>query len=257
MKWIEENAKLVLPKSLGRSVGLHISEVIRDYAVESSVLDRKWVTEAAIEDQDTNLMQVGLGWEDYLAKYQHPEIEFHPGELYVDDEEFCNCGHDRDVHRDIKNNNGFYRMWDCTVIGCECHRFRAQRIYMSPDGISTLDRDDYAELFMKSGHFCHEFKFTRKSCRDFCLQLNQRSPKTLMWQWQIMSYCKAMDTLAAKLHVMFIAGDYSRGEDRTPGESTAPYKIFRAEFTEEDIESNWAKFRQHARHMRLSRMVTT
>lgn len=252
MKWTEEPAKLTLHNAIGRSAGLHISEVIRDYAVEASVLDRKWITEAAIEDQDTNLMQVGLGWEDYLARYQHPEIEFHPGELYVEDLDFCQCGHDRDVHV-----RPYVQITQpvCSVVECDCRRFRAQRIYMSPDGISTIDRDDYADLFVKSGYFCHEFKFTRKSSRDFVGQLNQRSPKTLMWIWQIMCYCKAMDTLAAKLHVMFINGDYSR-DVKTPGESMAPYKVFRAEFTEEDIENNWIKFKTHARHMRLNRMLS-
>ena len=242
MRWIEENHKLVLPRSSGRSTGLHISDVIRSYAIEASVLDRKWVTETLIEDQNTNLMQVGLGWEDYLAKYQHPEIEFHPGELYVDDDEFCPCGHDRNVH-DQKH----------CVPDCDCSRFRVHRIYMSPDGISLIDPEDYADLFRKSGHFCHEFKFTKKSSRDFCQLLNDRSPKTLMWQWQIMCYCKAMDTLAAKLHVMFINGNYSR-TDNDP-ESMPSYKVFRCEYAEQDIEDNWTKFKQHARHMRLERMV--
>lgn len=238
MKWIQEHHKLVLAPSLGRSAGMHISEVIRDYAVTASVLDRKWVTEVAIEDQDTNLMQVGLAWEDYLGSTQHPDVEFHPGELYVDDEEFCGCGHDRDVHPSC----------------CGCLKFKAHRIYMSPDGISVIDGGIYPHLFRKSNHFCHEFKFTKKSSRDFLELLRDQSPKTLMWTWQILCYCKAMNTLAAKLHVMFINGDYSRGEKK-PGESSSPYHVFRAEFTEEEVENNWDKFKQHARHMRTNRMT--
>jgi hypothetical protein len=254
MRWIKEKSKLVLPKSQGRSAGLHISEVIRDYAVEASVLDRKWVKETAIEDQDTNMMQVGLAFEDYLGATQHPEIEFHPGELFLDDQDFCMCGHDRDAHKHIANNNGFHKMWDCSISGCECQRFKAHRIYMSPDGISLIDGAAYPHLFRKCGNFLHEFKFTKKSSRDFVDLLNQQSPKTLMWQWQIQCYCMAMGTLAAKLHVMFINGDYSRKEPE-PGTSSAPYEIFRGEFTEEDIEKNWNKFKQHARHMRINRMV--
>lgn len=233
MKVYEEKFDLRMPKSHGRSKGLHVSEVIRDYALCCGVLDRKYARKIDFEDDNTNLMQIGLGWEDYLANYQHPEIEFHPGEWRVEDETLCgNCGIDRDCHK---------------ADGCD--KFVPLTIFMSPDGASAIDPEDYGDLFAisKSRLFLHEFKFTRKSSRNFARSLRMKEKKALMWLWQIMSYCKAMDTLAAKLHVMFINGNYSR-DDKDP-ESQPSYKIFRLHFAQEDIDKNWNLIRNHARTM--------
>lgn len=240
MKVFEEKFKLRLPKSMGRSEGMHVSEIIRDYAVTTKTLDKKWVSTALIEDQNTNLMQVGLGWEDYLARYQHPEIEFHPGEIFMEDDEFCECGHYRDVHLNGKE--------DCNCGGCLCERFRPLTVHMSPDGVSCIDPEDYADLFTVSDTFLHEFKFTRKSSRDFKRALQYREKKALMWLWQIAAYCIALNTLAAKLHVMFINGNYSR-DDNDP-ESQPSYKIFRIEWEREDLERTWNLLRNHARTMK-------
>lgn len=239
MKVFEEKFKLVLPKSHGRSKGLHVSEVIRDYALKTSVLDKKWVTDVVIEEQNTNLMQVGLGWENYLAAYQHPEIEFHPGEVWCDDDEFCMCGHEIELHGNCKE--------ECNEQGCICEGFQPMRIYMSPDGVSMIDPEDYADLYVLTNHFLHEFKFTKKSSRDFVKHLRLKSKKALMWLWQIMSYCFALKTLCAKLHVMFINGNYSR-EDGDP-ESMPAYKVFRIEFTQEELDKHWRLIRNHARGM--------
>lgn len=239
MKVYEEKFRLVLPKSHGRSAGLHISEVIRDYAFRSKVLDAKWKTEVLIEDQNTNLMQVGLAWEQYLeASGQLPDVEFHPGEVWVDDDEFCMCGHELDCHGTGRK---------CNIDGCVCSGFRPMRIFMSPDGVSMIDEEDYADLFVMCDHFLHEFKFTKKSCRDFIQLLRLRGKKVLMWLWQIMAYCYALRTLAAKLHVMFINGNYSRAEG-DPDAMPTP-KVYRFEFTQEDLDDNWKLLRNHAREM--------
>lgn len=233
MKVYTERFQLVLPKSHGRSVGMHVSDIIRDLALNGGVLDPKWVKGIALEEQNTNMMQLGLAFEDYLGSTQHPEIEFHPGEMYVDVWSVCSsCGKEKADHSFIEDDG---------------HVFAALRIYLSPDGVSLIDSDDYAELFKFSCHFLHEFKLTKKSSRDFAQALRTHEKKVLMWLWQIMAYCYACKTLAAKLHVMFVNGNYSRNEDDP--ESMPKYDIFRLEFSQEEIDTNWAMLTTHARRM--------
>lgn len=229
----EKPHKLSLPQSHDRSVGLHISEVIRDYALNSGALDKKWVTEVAIEEQNTNMMWLGLAAEEALA-ISHPNIDFHPGEVWIDLDDFCGrCSKDIDE--------------------CRCKHFEPLRIFMSPDGTSLIDVDDYADLWVYCDYFLHEFKFTKKSSRDFAKSLRTREKKVKMWLWQIMSYCKALNTLAAKLHVMFVNGNYSRKDDDP--DSQASYKIFRFEFDQNDIDSNWDLLSKHARAMARRKVV--
>jgi hypothetical protein len=135
--------KLVMPPSHGRSIGLHVSEVIRDLAFVTGTLDSKWKTDVVIELQDTSLMQVGMAWEDYLEKSgQHPEITYHPKELKVNSGLCAICGD---------------RFKDC--LGMD-HNATKLYVYMSPDGF-TLDSD--SDLLVA----LNEIKFTKKSCRDF------------------------------------------------------------------------------------------
>src|ERR1017187_652584 len=197
MKIIEEFFQLRLPRDATRSEGLHLSEILRDLAFAMGVLDAKY--NVPIEESSTEMMQLGLAMEDYLAKYQHPEIEFHPGELYLDG------------------------------------------IAMSPDGISMVDSEDYATAIgLEIGtHILHEFKLTRKSSRDFKDALRLRTKKVLMWLWQIQAYrhalnkiCEGDDCYAAKLHVWFVNGNYSR--DESDPEAGPSYKIYRLIFSQEE-----------------------
>lgn len=206
MKVREEHVDLVLSKSVGRSKGLHMSEVIRSYALTTGVLDRKYDVE--IDDSDIKvLVHLGMAFEDYLAAYQHPEIHFHPGEMVL---------------------NG---------------------IAMSPDGMS----------FCAVGQdwVLHEFKLTLKSSREFRQSIRLRAKKTLMYMWQIMCYRFAMNKLLvsngqepcykAKLHVMFLRGNYARNFNDPEGLPT--YKVFTLIFTPEELEDNWSLFLNHAREM--------
>lgn len=220
--WTEEH-KLVLPQSHGRSVGLHISEVIRDLAVCGKVLDKKWIKEIAIELQDTSLMQVGLAWEDYLERSgQHPEIEYHPGELCVRTRLCAVCGDYADEHFDHD------------------HRFVTLRIYMSPDGF-TFDDNKVLLLYL------NEIKFTKKSCRDFAAGLRMGSKKSIMYVWQIAAYLKGAGGLDAKLHVLFVMGNYSY-DDTDPDGGTV-YRIFRLQYTQDEIDQIWRMLENHAREM--------
>lgn len=201
MKVIEEDYSLRLPRDPNRSAGVHLSDVLRSLAFMANILDAKY--DIPIEESDSTLMQIGLAWESYLAAYQHPEIEFHSGELFLDG------------------------------------------IYMSPDGVSVVDDEDYADVIRvdKGDYLLHEFKLTRKSCRGFRELVKKRHKKALLWLWQIMAYRHAMNQLAggecyvAKLHVMFVNGNYSYS-DSDP-ESRPTYKVYRMHFTEQELQENW------------------
>lgn len=70
---------LVLPQDGTRTPGLHLSDVIRDLAVKSGVLDAKWLQ----ADLSPMMMMLGLAWEEWVSK-QHSEVVFHPGEVIRD-----------------------------------------------------------------------------------------------------------------------------------------------------------------------------
>lgn len=225
--------KLVLPKSVGRSKGAHISDVLRDYALTTGTLDAKYAGKLDPDTDDTTLIQIGLAFEDYLSRTQHKEIEYHPGEVYVDCE-FCgSCGISRDVHR---------------LEGC--NKFRALRVYMSPDGVSFPPEGEPVYFYLHPvNHILHELKFTQKSSRDFEEALRLKGKKARMWLWQIMSYCYALGTLAAKLHVCFVRGNYSPNFD-DPG-SRVCYEIFLLEFSQAELDANWELMSSHAQGMVL------
>lgn len=229
-KVLEESIKLRLPKSHGRSVGLHLSEIIRDLAFNTAVLDEKYRTEVALDEQDTHMMQLGLAWEDYLEKSeQFPDIEFHPGELKARCGFCAFCGEDSDEHLESD------------------HVYKELVIYMSPDGFGYAMVAD--ALF-----FLAEVKLTKKSCRNFAQGIRMRSKKSAMWIWQIAGYLYGLwqldpplKSLVAKLFVMFVNGNYSYKMDDPDG--GAVKKCFTLIFDEEEVEENWRRLRNHARVM--------
>lgn len=165
------------------------------------------------EDMDDNvIVHCGMAWEDYIAKNLHPDLEYHPGELNLDG------------------------------------------IAMSPDAIGIVDNEDYADRMgvELDSWILSEFKFTRKSSRDFKELLRLKSPKVRLWLWQIMAYRYALNKICepgtecyiAKLHVLFVSGNY-KWDDKDP-ESKPTYRIFILEFEPEELESNWAVIKSHA-----------
>jgi hypothetical protein len=74
-----------------------------------------------------------------------------------------------------------------------------------------------------------------------------RSKKSLLYVWQIAAYLHGVGSTTAKLHVLFINGNYSY--DQSDPESGTMYKIFRLEFTEEEITTNWRMLMKHAATM--------
>ena len=169
VKLVTTDYPMFLPKSEGRSDGVHVSSIIRCIATEQGILTPEWAEELSLVDVRTITdpiailrISIGLAIEQYyiphiLSAYG---VVDHPGELLYDG------------------------------------------VYMSPDGedesvIITLDE---ANLFCR----VHEVKATYKSTKtvgDFSTQW--------MWMAQVKAYCIARGTRYAVVHVWFMCGDYT------------------------------------------------
>ena len=99
-------------------------------------------------------------------------------------------------------------------------------IYMSPDGV-TIPDDGSFDFSLGSG-IVEEIKTTWKSARK---------PIEAQWTWlaQVKSYCKALPTLCARLHVVYINGDYDYNRPGPPPQ----YIIYSLQFTQEELDDNW------------------
>lgn len=195
------------PSDPNRSVGLHLSTILRDLALMTGVLNSKYSSQEGIEGSAT--VAVGFAFEEWAARNLHPEMVFHPEELHLDG------------------------------------------ISMSPDGLTLSDLDDVTDdMAVEPGTWIlNELKTTRKSSRGFLETLQSGGNKAKLWLWQIMAYRHALNQLypeqsclVAKLHVLFLAGDYSYSG--TP-ESETHYRIFRLEFTPEELAKNWRMILAH------------
>lgn len=82
----------------------------------------------------------------------------------------------------------------------------------------------------------HEIKATYKSLRTVADLESQ-----WMWLTQVRAYCKALNTRVAYLHVLFLCGDY-----QFP--ITPQLRCWRIEFTQEEIDENWALITDYLKH---------
>lgn len=82
----------------------------------------------------------------------------------------------------------------------------------------------------------HECKATYKSTKTI---------GDLSTQWmllaQIKAYCKALNTLVAYVHILFLCGDYSYP-------LSPVLKVWRVEFTQVEVDDNWDTFTTFVRH---------
>lgn len=188
-----------------RSPGMHQSSIIKAIALNVGFLDAKWALD---EISNPLMVALGLAWEDWVTVNLHPEITYHPGEMQLDD------------------------------------------ISLTCDGVSEISSDEYTSIWLSPipGDFTHfrinEFKLTKKSSRHVggkdTLLLDK---KWWMWITQIKGYCMVWGTRWARLHVMFVNGDYTQG-----GASEPQYRIFDIEFSEYELFDNWQMILNH-RHL--------
>lgn len=93
-------------------------------------------------------------------------------------------------------------------------------ILMTPDGLEYLDATEDIVV--------HEYKCTWKTSRH-------PIEKHVLWLMQIKAYCKVMKTLFAKIHIMYVNGNYKY--DATGGPC---FRVLALSFTQKEIDANWA-----------------
>lgn len=113
-------------------------------------------------------------------------------------------------------------------------------IFMSPDGVNpTLGA-------------LEEYKSTYISSREGIVEAVEVNGATVQifrdkffhWGVQIKAYLKWLGVRSAILRVLFICGDYNRP-------ISPQFKSYRLEFTDQEIENNWAMLIKVAREERL------
>jgi len=187
------------PSKTPRSVGVHISRIIRAIAVESGILTSERIEDLQLIEVKSGMeisdpmvairICMGLAFEEwYIPNHLAPEgVVDHPGEWKLDG------------------------------------------IYMSPDG------EELSEIIVEGkSTYCpkiHEVKFTYKSTKTVG-ETEDSLRGQFLWMAQLKSYCKAAGTTLADLHVLFVCGDY-----KFP--IRPQLKRFRIEFTQEEIDINW------------------
>lgn len=186
----------------GRSVGVHVSGIIKCIAGEAGILKPEYCEELelipvvdinTIPMRNKLMIHMGLAWEQYYAPLL-PDVADHPGEMQVDN------------------------------------------VYMTHDGESVdLYRFNY-EIYQwyKSVYHTriHEFKFTYKSTKTVGRLDNTGTKSAFMWLAQMKAYCHGRGCTDATLHVMFPCGDYKR--------PIAPQlRRYYIEFEQSEILDNW------------------
>jgi hypothetical protein len=111
-------------------------------------------------------------------------------------------------------------------------------VYMTHDGESldvVMSPDD--QRFRMA---LHEIKATYKSTKTVGNLSDQ-----WLWLAQMKGYCKGLDTTVAYLHALFLCGNY-----KYPIEPQL--KCWRVEFTQDEIDAEWAEM---LGYVRLNRMM--
>lgn len=184
-----------------RSQGVHVSSIIRCIATERGVLKPEWaeeIAELSLSDQRTI--------KDPVAKLR------------------------------ICMGLAFEEWYIPQLKGVKDHpgEFKVDDVYLSPDGesLSVIFTQGKVNRRLK----VIEVKVTYKSLNTVGnLDL---TPKNFMWLSQMMSYCKARNTLEADLHVLFVCGDYQKP-------ITPQLWVYHVIFTPEEIEENWSLMRDY------------
>ena len=201
---------LVLPESkVPRSAGLHQSTILRAIGMDCGLLRKDEEEEVGLTDVRRITdpvaiarMCLGLAWESFYIPTQLPDVLDHPEEFQFDG------------------------------------------VYMSMDGesISVIITQSPNPLKPKIDLLIHEVKCTYKSINtvgEFSTQ--KELTKNWLWLAQLKNYCKAKRTRYAKLHVMFVCGDYKRPIIPIP-------KNFNFEFTQQELDDNWSFITDYAAH---------
>jgi len=168
------------PPGPPRAEGVHWSRLIRSMAVAYGKLDPKWVDDASIVEVRGD----GDAFWDRL-----PE------------------------DRRLAMSMGLaWEAWYLNTLPNVIHQpgeMCLEGVHMNQDGEELTAH--VVERRTKYITVVHEVKLTYKSTNSVPGVLNaQDIEREWLWQMQMKGYCKAKNTTHACLHVLFVAGDYSR-----------------------------------------------
>lgn len=188
---------------LKRSNGVHLSGVIKYVLTTSGML-----TPDDITDEMPLRMCVGMAWEDWAVGLW-PEMEWQPGECLLDGISGSPDGLSESRAEEIPRFQSG---------GMSKSSRAGQNIYK---GVSIGIKHNRA-----IGARLEEFKATWKSSFP-----RQDITKERIWMWQMAGYCKMMGLSEARLHVLWINGDY-----RPP---SPKYMTYTLRFTQEELDRFW------------------
>lgn len=98
-------------------------------------------------------------------------------------------------------------------------------VSMSPDGVTVPSDWD----FDLGAGIIDEFKLTYKSAR-------RPIEKQTAWLMQVKAYCRALPTTCARLHVLYVNGDYDYNRPGMPPQ----YIVYNLQFTQQELDTNWS-----------------
>lgn len=107
--------------------------------------------------------------------------------------------------------------------------FQIDGVWMTPDRLRT---SDYRVVEMKATWFSAKKAATPEEFASFFY----------WWMWQAMSYCRGLGTNLAEFWVMFVNGYYKPPKPIPP-------RVFMIEFTDDELENNWAMIVNHGKEM--------
>jgi hypothetical protein len=198
-----------------RTEGIHLSKVIRAIALESNILDKKYMDGLELEEVTGQSEEwwkaldpgsltricIGLAWDAWYLPNLGMEVVPAPGEMDVDG------------------------------------------IYMTPDGesldIIRVGNDINHELAI------HEVKATYKST-------NTVGDMSTQWMWltQMKGYCKGAGCRVGYMHPLHLCGDYKYPITPQIGPHKGRNSCFRIEFTQEEIDESWDLITGYVQHRR-------
>lgn len=186
---------LILPPSpTPRSKGVHVSSIIRCIATDMGILKPEWVDEPTLADVRVISDPVAITRICIGLAWEE-----------------------------------WYIPQILAAQGVEKHpgEMFKDEIYMSPDGLQAGGVLTLSKGSVRTPPVIHEVKATYKS-------INTVGDLKQQWLWltQIKAYCKGAGTRYARLHVLFICGDY-----KWPLQPSA--RAWDLEFTQKEIDSNW------------------
>lgn len=200
---------LLEPTGLPRSVGVHVSNVIRVIGVQNGSLKPEYVESLDLVDREAEgwwesldetvkiRMSIGMAWEQWYVQTQLPHVVHQPGEMEL------------------------------------------EGLYMTHDGeaLETIITERKQQMVIA----LHEVKTTSKSLNTVGQEPETAMKTQYLWLAQTKAYCKGLGALLAYVHVLFLCGDYSYPIKQQ-------VRVYRITFTQAEIDDNWEVLTTYVRH---------